>query len=90
MSDKVREIFEEHVFLNFVSTGHGLRRKDNGEYVSHMLEDHWNTFQEGFEFGVKKALYEMAVQMDKFGDEQSNNPAWYKAEEKTKQLYGVE
>jgi hypothetical protein len=30
-----------------------LRRKPNGEYVSDSLEDHWQTFQEGWEEAVK-------------------------------------
>lgn len=51
--DVIREVFEEKVFLNFVSTAHGLRRKPTGEYVSDMLEDHWNTFQEGWEYAIE-------------------------------------
>ena len=53
MNNKVREIFENLVFPNFVSTAYGLRRKENGEYVSDMLEDHWNTFQEGWEYAIE-------------------------------------
>ena len=53
MSDPMRKAFEEITYstLNIVGsrTGHGLRRKENGEYVSDLLEDHWNTFQEGWE-----------------------------------------
>ena len=53
MNDPMRKAFEEITYsaLNIVGsrTGHGLRRKENGEYVSDLLEDHWNTFQEGWE-----------------------------------------
>ena len=53
MNDPMRKAFEEITYstLNIAGsrTGHGLRRKENGEYVSDLLEDHWNTFQEGWE-----------------------------------------
>lgn len=89
MNSKVRAIFESEVFPSFPGIEHGLRTKENGEYLSDTLEDHWNTFQEGFEFGVKKALDELGEQMNKAGDDQSNNPRWYKAIEKTKHYFGV-
>jgi len=56
-NDPMREAFESITYstLNIAGscTGHGLRRKSNGEYVSDLLEDHWNTFQEGWEEAVK-------------------------------------
>lgn len=54
MNERIRELFESEVFLNFVSGKHGLTRKDNGQYESDLLEDHWNTFQEGFELAIKE------------------------------------
>ena len=39
---------------------------------------------------VRETIKQMAVQMDKFGDDQSNNPAWYKSEESVKKHFGVE
>ena len=60
-TDPLRRAFESITYssLNIAGsgTGHGLRRKPNGEYVSDLLEDHWNTFQEGWDaakehFGV--------------------------------------
>jgi hypothetical protein len=52
--DPIREAFETVCYPNFVVTsGHNLRRKPNGEYVSDALEDHWQTFQEGWEEAVK-------------------------------------
>lgn len=57
MIDPMREAFETITYstLNIAGscTGHGLRRKLNGEYVSDLLEDHWNTFQEGWEEAMK-------------------------------------
>jgi hypothetical protein len=57
MNDPVREAFESITYLTLniagSCTGHGLRRKPNGEYVSDLLEDHWNTFQEGWEEAIK-------------------------------------
>jgi len=53
----MRRAFETITYLTLniagSSTGHGLRRKPNGEYVSDLLEDHWNTFQKGWEEAVK-------------------------------------
>ena len=56
--DAVRKAFEEVTYPSLqiagAYTAHGLRRKmDTGEYVSDLLEDHWNTFQEGWEEAVK-------------------------------------
>jgi hypothetical protein len=52
MNNQIRKLFEEKVYPNFFSTGHGLRRKPNGEYVSDSLEDHWQTFQEGWDLAI--------------------------------------
>ena len=52
--DPIRKAFEEVCYPNFGTTsGHSLRRKSNGEYVSDSIEDHWQTFQEGWEEGIK-------------------------------------
>jgi hypothetical protein len=59
--ESMRKIFEEVCYPSFSGIADGLRRKDNGEYVSDMLEDHWQTFQEGWEAGIeyfKKSLTE--------------------------------
>jgi hypothetical protein len=54
--DPMRHAFETITYssLNIAGspTAHGLRRKLNGEYVSDLLEDHWNTFQEGWEAAI--------------------------------------
>lgn len=51
----------------------------------------YNTFDyEKFaELIVKESIMQMAVQMDKFGDNQSNNPIWYKSEEAVKKHFGI-
>lgn len=54
MKNLIREAFETVTYSSFGATGgHGLRRKPNGAYVSDMLEDHWQTFQEGWEEAIK-------------------------------------
>lgn len=51
--DPIRQAFEQECYPNFTpGSAHGLRRKLNGEYVSDTLEDHWQTFQEGWEQAV--------------------------------------
>ncbi len=55
-ADPMREAFENITYpsLQFAGspTAYGLRRKPNGEYMSDLLEDHWNTFQEGWEEAI--------------------------------------
>jgi hypothetical protein len=58
MIDTIRKSFEKITYptLSFVGTDlhSGLARKlDTGEYVSVLLEDHWQTFQEGWEEAIK-------------------------------------
>ena len=51
MIDTVRLAFEQKVYPSF-RTGHGLRRKPTGKYVSDTLEDHWQTYQEGWAHAI--------------------------------------
>jgi len=57
MEDAMRNEFESVTYTTMIIAGnptaHGLRRKPNGEYFSDLLEDHWNTFQEGWEGALK-------------------------------------
>jgi hypothetical protein len=39
---------------------------------------------------VRETLNEMGEQMGKFGDDQSNNPTWYKSMEAIYKHFGVE
>jgi hypothetical protein len=52
-TNPIRKAFEEVTYLSLRATGHGLRRNLKGEYVSDALEDHWQTFQEGWEEAIK-------------------------------------
>ena len=53
--------------------------------------DEVTKLQEKFaELIVRETIMQMAVQMNKFGDDQANNPAWYKSEDAVKQYFGVE
>ena len=48
-------------------------------------------YEEKFaELIVQETIKQMAIQMYKFSDDQSNNPAWYKSEEAVKKHFGVE
>lgn len=49
----IRKAFEDEVYPSFGGMSHGLRRKPSGEYLSDTLEDHWQTFQEGWELAIK-------------------------------------
>lgn len=60
----MRLLFEEKVYPSFSWSKHGLRQKKSGEYVSDILEDHWQTFQEGFEMGM--------LHVEKMIDERTN------------------
>lgn len=58
----IRERFEEVCYPNFgVTSGHSLRRNPTGEYVSDALEDHWQTFQEGWEEAVKAIIKDIEL-----------------------------
>jgi hypothetical protein len=47
-------------------------------------------FKKFAELIVRETIMEMATQMDEFGDDQSNNPVWYKSEKAVKKYFGVE
>ena len=52
MNEHVRAAFEE---ITAPSFGHEVSypRKKNGKYEDPKIEDHWQTFQEGWEAGVE-------------------------------------
>lgn len=62
--ETMRQLFEEKVYPSFSGIAYGFLRKPNGEYVSDTLEDHWQTFQEGFEMGM--------LHVEKMIDERTN------------------
>ena len=62
-------------------------RRYANEYVEDEVEKQF--YKKFVELIVKETIMQMAIQMDKFGDNQANNPIWYKSEEALKQHFGV-
>lgn len=57
MNDPIREAFERICVPAFKSDSYGTgARKLNGEYAMATLEDHWQTFQEGWEAATESAV----------------------------------
>lgn len=52
----IRGYFEEVSCPNFSIGPNNCFRKPNGEYVDPKLEDHWQTFQEGWASAVEYLL----------------------------------
>lgn len=61
----------------------------NSDYVEGFDSIYSKQLEKFAELIVQETLMQMAIQMDKFGDDQSNNPAWYKSEEAVKKHFGV-
>lgn len=52
--DPIRKTFEEVTYPSFgVASSYTLERTKNGQYVNGIVEDHWQTFQEGWEEAIK-------------------------------------
>ena len=68
----------------------GFCNEDGGWDNRPVWEQEHDNFQRFAELIVQETIKQMAIQMDKFGDDQSNNPAWYKSEEAVKKHFGVE
>ena len=75
MNERIRELAEQAM----VETQHEF----GGKYLAFSKEKF-------AELIVHETIKQMAIQMDKFGDDQSNNPAWYKSDEAVKKHFGVE
>jgi hypothetical protein len=57
MNDPIREAFERITVPTFgLENAIYLRRKTDGSYVNPKLEDHWQTFQEGWEAAIESAV----------------------------------
>lgn len=54
--DEIREAFEKVSAPNFGTDRFTFQRNSVGEYFHPVLEDHWQTFQEGWEEAIKYAL----------------------------------
>ena len=50
---EMREIFEQTTLPNFSKEEIDTTRLANGQYRNPIVEDHWQTFQEGWEEGIK-------------------------------------
>jgi hypothetical protein len=48
----IRKEFERNCVPNFLETKDGLRQDQHGQYLNPVLEDHWQTFQEGWEAAI--------------------------------------
>ena len=65
MNDTIRQAFESVCVPNFGITGsQNLNRNSKGEYTDSTLEDHWQTFQEGWEC----AINQLKAMTDKYSD----------------------
>ena len=76
--------------------------KDAGYYLYDLTETHecktvetdsadeWITLEKFAELIVKETITEMSQQLYWHGEDQSNNPSFYKAIDKTKKHFGVE
>lgn len=78
MNERIRELAEEAGFRYIKDEGIGWAGNHNASLPRFA------------ELIVRETIKQMAIQMDKFGDDQSNNPAWYKSEEVVKKYFGVE
>jgi hypothetical protein len=79
MNERIRELAEQ--------AGKTYAESFCWEYMHEIDKD---IFEKFAELIVQETLMQMAIQMDKFGDDQANNPAWYKSEEAVKKHFGVE
>jgi hypothetical protein len=48
----IRKSFEEITVRNFDKDPYDLTRNEKDEYINPILEDHWQTFQEGWECAI--------------------------------------
>ena len=48
----MRKYFEEITARNFDKDPYDLTRNERDEYINPLLEDHWQTFQEGWQCAI--------------------------------------
>jgi len=86
MNERIKELVEQ---AKDYAQKHVAECKHYGYYMEHNEYD--IRFAEKFaELIVQETIKQMAIRIAKAGDEQSNNPAWYKAEQDTREHFGVE
>jgi hypothetical protein len=66
----IRKYFEETTAVNFPDSAVKLIRNERDEYINTTLEDHWQTFQEGWECAI--AFIKKANEMNNYTDIKSN------------------
>lgn len=67
-----REFFEKITCPNF-GIYEVTKRKKNGEYLSDIVEDHWQTFQEGWDCAIEYLKNKtVSTNSDKYTDIVSN------------------
>ena len=90
MNERIRELaLQAGEYTNSVYTP-PVRSKTPGKIWEDGHIDWHELYNEKFaKLIVRETIKQMAVQMDKFGDDQSNNPAWYKSEESVMKHFGV-
>lgn len=79
MNERIKELAHEVFSFKYKTSPYELN-------PGHRM-DHLHKFAELI---VRETLMQMAIQMNRFGDDQANNPAWYKSEEAVKKHFGVE
>ena len=52
MSKIIREAFEKHSAPSFGTSSDIIKKNSKGEYKNLNVEDHWQTFQEGWESAI--------------------------------------
>mgnify|MGYP003351581964 CR=1 FL=1 len=52
MSKIIREAFEKESAPSFGTTSEIIKKNSKGEYKNPTVEDHWQTFQEGWEAAI--------------------------------------
>jgi hypothetical protein len=56
MRKTIRELFEEFTVPSFGPFDGGIVYNERGEYLNSAIEDHWQTFQEGFEIALQECI----------------------------------
>ena len=87
MNELIRELAEQAEFVMWADESW----KPEGAIIDWSSDYNYNNELAKFaELIVRETIMEMATQMDGFGDDQSNNPVWYKSEKAVKKHFGIE
>ena len=61
---EIKEYFESKVVMSFDITKRTTAKDEQGRYISPTIEDHWQTFQEGVEYGIRYTLQAVTANKD--------------------------